>query len=83
MNFDSVCVPISFQGLYEQSHPRVAKIILKFNCMDNSMASDDEEGKLYKELFDLWGKVGMKTHKWLSNLTKVLELFHHRIQLLR
>jgi len=44
--------------------------------MDDSMdsVSNETEGiKLYKELFELWGKAGMHTHKWLSNSLKVLE----------
>jgi len=36
--------------------------------------SNETEGiKLYKELFEWWGKVGMHTHKWLLNSLKVLE----------
>ena len=38
-----------------------------------SILTDDEAVDLYKELCELWGKVGMKASKWLSNSTKVLE----------
>ena len=51
-------------------------MILNSTCMDDSMASvltDEEAVGLYRELFDLWGKAGMRTHKWLSNSAKVLE----------
>jgi len=36
--------------------------------------SNETEGiKLYKELFEWWGKAGMHTHKWMLNSLKVLE----------
>jgi len=60
----------------EKQHPRAAEVILKSTYMDDSMdsVSNETEGiKLYKELFELWGKAGMHTHKWLSNSLKVLE----------
>jgi len=62
--------------LYQHSYPRAAKVILNSTYMDDSMASvltDEEAVGLYQELFDLWGKAGMRTHKWLSNSAKVLE----------
>ena len=35
---------------------------------------DEREGvELYKQLSELWEKLGMQTHKWLSNSLKVLE----------
>ena len=51
-------------------------MILKSTYMGDSMAlvlTDDEADGLFKELFDLWGKAGMKTHKWLSNSKRILE----------
>ena len=71
----SVCLN-THARLYEQSYPRAAKVILKSTYMDDSMAlvlTDDEAVGLYKEMFELWGKTGMKIHKWLSNSIKVLE----------
>ena len=44
--------------------------------MDDNMASvliTNEAIGLYQELSELWGEVGMRIHKWLSNSTKVLE----------
>ena len=53
--------------------------------MDDSMMSvmDETEGvELFKELLELSQKAGMKTHKWFSNSLKVLEIFHHIVELL-
>ena len=53
-----------------------AETVLKSTYMDDSMDSvvDESQGiKLYEELNQLWSKAGMQAHKWLSNLTKVLE----------
>ena len=57
-------------NLFKHSHPRASETILKSTYMDDSMDSvmSEAEGvKLYKELSELWVKAGMKTHKWLSN----------------
>ena len=51
-------------------------MILNPTYMDDSMASvltSDESIGLYQELSDLWGKAGMRTHKWLSNSIEVLK----------
>ena len=61
--------------LYRQSYPRASETILKSTYMDDSMDSvlNEVEGiKLYKELSELWKKVGMHTHKWLSNSSAVI-----------
>jgi len=58
------------------SYPRAAMVILNSTHMDDNMASvltTNEAIGLYQELSELWGEVGMRTHKWLSNSTKVLE----------
>ena len=53
-----------------------AETVLKSTYMDDNMDSvaDESQGiKLYEELNQLWSKVGMQAHKWLSNSTKVFE----------
>lgn len=39
----------------------------------DSVANDDQGVRLYKELNELWSKVGMQVHKWLTNSPKVLK----------
>ena len=68
-----------FQGqfvsqTYAEKHkdelPLAAEAVSKSTYMDDSMDSvlDDSQGiELYKQLDELWNKVGMQAHKWLSN----------------
>ena len=63
-------------NLFKHRYPKASETILKSTYMDDSMDSviSEAEGvKLYKELCELWSKAGMKTHKWLSNSTVVME----------
>ena len=62
--------------VHEKQYLRAVEAILKSTYMDDSMDSvkNDREGiELYKQLSELWQKVGMRTHKWLSSSLKVLE----------
>ena len=61
--------------MFEQIYPRAAETILKSTYMDDSMDSvmSEMEGiKLYKQLSELWQKAGMHAHKWLSNSWAIL-----------
>jgi len=60
-------MPLLFGTVFfKHSRPRVSETILKSTYMDDSMDSvmSEAEGvKSYKELCELWFKAGMKTHK--------------------
>jgi len=61
---------------HEEQFPRAAEVILKSTYMDDSMDSvvDGAQGvKLYTDLSRLWAKAGMRTHKWVSNSSTVLQ----------
>lgn len=60
---------------YRHKYPRAAETVLESTYMDDSMDSVnivEEAKKLYSDLTALWGEAGMKTHKWLSNSTDVM-----------
>ena len=39
----------------------------------DSVKACDEAIKLYKELSELWGKVGMHARKWMNQMNQVLK----------
>ena len=62
---------------YQAKYPKAVETVLESTYMDDSMDSvegDEAAVQLYHELKGLWDKAGMKTHKWLSNSPKVMEL---------
>ena len=75
-HFLAQLVSLHHARVHEGQYPRAAEVILKSTYMDDSMDSvrTEAEGiKLFNELFELWSKAGMHTHKWLSNSLRVFE----------
>ena len=63
--------------LHKENYPKAVQTVLDATYMDDSMDSvENEEAaiRLHYELDGLWDKAGMKTHKWLSNSSKVMEI---------
>ena len=60
---------------FELIHPLFSTVCVPLPCKDSivSVMDETEIAELYKELLELLQKAGMKFHKWLSNLLKVLE----------
>lgn len=59
-----------------ETYPMAAETVLKSTYMDDSMDSvpTEEDGvKLYRQLSALWEKAGMYARKWLSNSVSVLQ----------
>ncbi|XP_065941558.1 uncharacterized protein [Magallana gigas] len=59
-----------------ETYPMAAETVLKSTYMDDSMdsVSTEEDGvKLYRQLSALWEKAGMYARKWLSNSVGVLQ----------